>query len=392
MRIKLAITFILAVTIISCQKADMTNSATGKGEVSFTNYTLEGTTCQWTNLDYDNKVTVINSNEDFFYYLECNGDYPHIDFTKYTLLLASGTCTYSIEDITVKKVLKEQEDCYKISIEIKINGTPANEQWQIAVLATGSCERNNCIGREISYDFEDNYFCSFVNETDIDKTTNKVEKFLNNLSNNLSNEQKLQKLVAWLNSKSCIFDATIYNSGAISFSFNENETIKDFNYHIRDRNNKFVIICTKQYAPGKVVVYTIDDVTINQTFDFINLFELEVKKITGLRNNFISDMPLDSMQYIKNFLKTKPYIDTTCGPILLLIDNKINIWTSLYYMHNEEYQTDWLMTIEDLRIVNNNSFWIIFTVPEGKEKEWVLKFNEYEFVINAELSYYFYPL
>ncbi|MDH6356386.1 hypothetical protein [Parabacteroides sp. PF5-9] len=68
-------------------------------DVPFAEYALEGTSCQWVNLDfkvltcglYD--LLVINSDEVLETYIE-GTDYPAIDFSKQTLLLAYGVQCY----------------------------------------------------------------------------------------------------------------------------------------------------------------------------------------------------------------------------------------------------------------------------------------------------------
>jgi uncharacterized lipoprotein NlpE involved in copper resistance len=60
-------------------------------EIAFTEYSLAETFCQWTNLDYDNNIIVINSITELENYITCTeGTLPEIDFSKKTLLVASG--------------------------------------------------------------------------------------------------------------------------------------------------------------------------------------------------------------------------------------------------------------------------------------------------------------
>ena len=118
MNAKSVITFLLAVTIISCQKSEITDPASGKGEfpieTTFTNYTLEGTTCQWTNLNYDGTVIIIRTKNEMENHINCTaGTYPEIDFAKKTLLLANGKTCSSITDITAKKLLQLLQKQYE---------------------------------------------------------------------------------------------------------------------------------------------------------------------------------------------------------------------------------------------------------------------------------------
>jgi hypothetical protein len=56
-------------------------------EISFTEYSLEETPCQWTSLE-PNKVIIINSNEELESYIACTeGSFSEIDFSENSLLL-----------------------------------------------------------------------------------------------------------------------------------------------------------------------------------------------------------------------------------------------------------------------------------------------------------------
>jgi hypothetical protein len=69
--------------------------------IPFTEYSL-GEISYLSNLAYDDSVIVVNSNEDLVKCIHQFGDkirYPAIDFSKYTLLLASGAADYGIVDI-----------------------------------------------------------------------------------------------------------------------------------------------------------------------------------------------------------------------------------------------------------------------------------------------------
>ncbi|MDR2968335.1 MAG: hypothetical protein LBV32_01870 [Tannerellaceae bacterium] len=80
---KLLIVMFLAAMFSNCQN-DIE-------DVPFSEYSLEGTPASWVNVNYFDgsyKVVTINSNNELKIYVE--GDYPPIDFTKKTLVLAYG--------------------------------------------------------------------------------------------------------------------------------------------------------------------------------------------------------------------------------------------------------------------------------------------------------------
>jgi len=63
-------------------------------DISYTEYSLLDTDCQWINLPYDEKVIVINSSEELEQYISCTGgSYLPVNFSKHSLFLASGYAT-----------------------------------------------------------------------------------------------------------------------------------------------------------------------------------------------------------------------------------------------------------------------------------------------------------
>jgi len=113
-------------------------------EISFTEYSLQGTTCQWQNLPYDEKVIMINSSEELKKYITCTEDaYPAVDFSKHTLLLLSGKNNHSICEITAKKIQQFSSDKYELNIEITLNDAVGIEEWAAAFIVKKLKEGNN---------------------------------------------------------------------------------------------------------------------------------------------------------------------------------------------------------------------------------------------------------
>jgi hypothetical protein len=99
-------------------------------EISFTEYSLEGTSCQWKNLPYNDKVMIINSSEELEKYISCNGgSYPAIDFSKHSLLLASGKTDRDIDEITATKLKQFSPNTYKLKVEIALKFTTIYGQF-----------------------------------------------------------------------------------------------------------------------------------------------------------------------------------------------------------------------------------------------------------------------
>ena len=102
--------------------------------IPFEEYSLEETSCQWVNLNYDGQIIVINSAEELENYTSCTeGSYPEIDFSKYTLLLASGRVTCNITKIT-KQLHQISGNEYILCVDIKMGLTGYPEKWLISII------------------------------------------------------------------------------------------------------------------------------------------------------------------------------------------------------------------------------------------------------------------
>jgi hypothetical protein len=124
-----AVLLILAAGFSSC-KEEKENEPI---EISFTEYSLAGASCRWTNFDLG-KVTIINSNTALEEYVTCTeGTFPEIDFSKNTLLLARGVVAGGIGYLSKRLLLTESR--YVLEIEITLNDTAiAGEYWKIVLV------------------------------------------------------------------------------------------------------------------------------------------------------------------------------------------------------------------------------------------------------------------
>ncbi|MDH6356387.1 hypothetical protein [Parabacteroides sp. PF5-9] len=106
-------------------------------DVSFAEYTLEGTSCQWVNLDFDDpcpqyNLLMINSSEVLEEYIE-GTDYPAIDFSKQTLLLAYGIECYNYyQDSVSLQQLSEQN--YLMTVNLRPSIAVAFSEWEVAIV------------------------------------------------------------------------------------------------------------------------------------------------------------------------------------------------------------------------------------------------------------------
>ena len=138
-----AFLLIFAVTFASCKEPDPEPVDSGKPsgtkypiDIPFTEYLLAGTSCQWVNLNYDDKLIVVNSNEELKNYINCSkGNYPEIDFSKHTLLLANGTTPNGIVEIS-KRLLQLSANKYRVDIEILLDETEITGRWVTALIVS----------------------------------------------------------------------------------------------------------------------------------------------------------------------------------------------------------------------------------------------------------------
>jgi hypothetical protein len=133
--------------VVGCKKDKSTsggNSGGKEGEIEepehpinvpFTEYTLPET-CQWINFDYDEKVTIINSNEKLENYITCTGgrNYLSIDFSKYTLLLAHGKAPSSVVNVSCSSLRQYSEQSYKMEVEIVVGDATVISNWHVPII------------------------------------------------------------------------------------------------------------------------------------------------------------------------------------------------------------------------------------------------------------------
>jgi len=118
------------VVFVSCKKINTDYPI----EIFFDDYSLDGTKCQWTNLPYNDKVIVINSNEELEKYIDCtDGNYTAIDFEKSTLLLISGVNQTGIYDITPSQLMQISLNNYKFDFRIRLDDNSKKKEWNYAI-------------------------------------------------------------------------------------------------------------------------------------------------------------------------------------------------------------------------------------------------------------------
>jgi hypothetical protein len=157
--------------IAGCKKNDPIISGSGPGdggeepeypiEIPFTEYSL-AETCQWTNLAYDEKVIIINSDEELSQYIvACANGFPEIDFSENSLLLANGKTTGGISEITANNLLQLSRNEYELNMGILLSDSTAIEEWAVALIVEkmneGSHVELNVAEYPIGIPFEEYY-------------------------------------------------------------------------------------------------------------------------------------------------------------------------------------------------------------------------------------------
>jgi hypothetical protein len=124
-----AVLLLLAGGVASCGKENEDPI-----EIPFEEYSLANTNCGWHNLNYNNTVIIINNNAELENYITCTeGIYPTIDFSKNTLLLASGG-SGAREDI-ITTFFQCSNNKYALKVDIYSSAfLPAITTWTVSIL------------------------------------------------------------------------------------------------------------------------------------------------------------------------------------------------------------------------------------------------------------------
>ena len=114
-------------------------------EVSYTEYSLSGTSCEWNFTKEDSDIIVVNSREELEKYIVCDGECtaPSVDFEKHSLVIAHGGCTNGIHQIGVSKFVKFADEKYGLYIDIVMGWTDAPELWTKAIITDKICGQNS---------------------------------------------------------------------------------------------------------------------------------------------------------------------------------------------------------------------------------------------------------
>ena len=108
-------------------------------DAPFTEYSLEGTSCRWTNFNgshYNSELIMINNDKELRKYITSitsDYDYPAIDFSKHTLLLARGVEGHNV---SVRNVDLQQSSTRSYAMTVNLQGSLVSviTYWQAPIL------------------------------------------------------------------------------------------------------------------------------------------------------------------------------------------------------------------------------------------------------------------
>ena len=139
--------------------------------------------------------------------------------------------------------------------------------------------------------------------------------------------------------------------------------------------------------PGLLRVDFVKNSRLKSAFDLVNDFPLRITRVYGIL--YVSKLPADSIDYVGDILKTKPYLYADRTHIHkdgdVYIDSKTGKITVVYLTNvmDEISQTDWTITAALLKLEEQPSLKsFILEVPDGKEIYWRDKFKQ-EYIVNG---------
>jgi hypothetical protein len=105
-------------------------------EIPFIEYSLQGTSCRWKQGGsyVNDRLVIINSKEELEEYLICSdGNYPEIDFAKYTLLLTGGITASSPPKVMQKQLQQISINEYFLYVSINVGYAMKPDHWLISI-------------------------------------------------------------------------------------------------------------------------------------------------------------------------------------------------------------------------------------------------------------------
>ena len=138
----IAIAIIAMIIAVACNS----DSEPQPKEITFTEYSLSGTDCEWIQLKNSNDIEliIINSDEKLDDYIRCpmGKERPAVDFSKYSLLLARGVYPYYTypNRINLQQLLLEN---YVMTVNLMPTVISVITPWQTAIIVDKAVEKGS---------------------------------------------------------------------------------------------------------------------------------------------------------------------------------------------------------------------------------------------------------
>lgn len=134
--------------------------------------------------------------------------------------------------------------------------------------------------------------------------------------------------------------------------------------------------------PGELVLGIDGSFTSPQLFDFLNNTDLKMKALKGI--SFYTELPKDSISFIKKSLENLPFIKR----FKIKFDHEIQqflIYPNFFDLHLESHQEEWLQIISDLELSQMDfPYTLVLKCKNGNEDQFIQEFEEKQFVRYAE--------
>lgn len=141
------------------------------------------------------------------------------------------------------------------------------------------------------------------------------------------------------------------------------------------------------YVAGEIIIGTNENINLQEIFTFINARGYKI--ISSFGTYYESSLPIDSLDYVKNILSTKPYMNRdgwNGNAYLHYQSNKIMCVNQMMDMDINN-QNDWLNTVQLLQLTQkDNVTTFLVGVKEGKEKKIIKSLIENPYIKWAELN------
>ena len=146
----------------------------------------------------------------------------------------------------------------------------------------------------------------------------------------------------------------------------------------------------RDFVPGDIAIGIKSTVAIDLVFNLMNERGVFIEQMSGFFN--YSRLPNDSLEYIKDILKSKPYTDRWGGyggsAFISAVDNRL-IVTEFFFNMDIPAQEDWLSTMNQLELkdLGNDTKNLLINVSPGTERYWMNVFKKHQYVKWVELNY-----